>query len=484
MLLLKLCERSLGLLSTLVLVRVLAPEDFGVVAMAMSFIAVAELVTSLGFDLALIHDQQAEERHYHVAWTCNLLLGIAVMLAMIAAAAPVARFYGRPDVFWVVVALALGPALGGAQNIGVVAFRKDLDFAKEFKFMLSRKLIGVAITVPLAIGLRSYWALVAGMLFSRAAGTWISFVVHPFRPRLVLRGLGDMMSFSSWMLANNIVLALKERASDFVIGNQQGPRALGLYNIAYEFANLPQSELAAPINRALIPSFAKLQQDRAEMRASFAAALAMLAMIAVPAAVAIYAIAPQLVPVLFGDKWLDAIELMKMLALAGVLVALHSPLCAVLLAHGHSREVVVSHVVYVVLLMAGLFVLMPTRGMGGAAWAVLGAAALSTPVYAWQVRRWLGVSLRTMGAALARPASAAAVTVAAAAGLASMVPVRTGVLPNLLPMLGMLVASMALFAVVVLGLWTLAGRPAGAERMIIERLAARIKHRAAKPDGS
>ena len=91
MVLFKLLERSIGLVSTLILARVLIPADFGIVAMAMTFIAMAELLTAFGFDIALIQNRGASEDDYNTAWTGNLLLGMAIMLAMLAAAVPISR---------------------------------------------------------------------------------------------------------------------------------------------------------------------------------------------------------------------------------------------------------------------------------------------------------------------------------------------------------------------------------------------------------
>ena len=151
MVLLKLLERSLGLISTLILARLLGPTDFGVVAMAISFIAMAELLTAFSFDIAIIHNQAATEEHYNTAWTCNVLLNLCVTGLMLAFAIPIAAFYRHPEVAWVVCALAFGPLLVGLENIGIVAFRKELDFRREFRFQLSRKLIGFIVVVPLAL---------------------------------------------------------------------------------------------------------------------------------------------------------------------------------------------------------------------------------------------------------------------------------------------------------------------------------------------
>lgn len=477
MLLFKLAERSLGLISTLVLVRVLAPEDFGVVAMAMSFIAAAELLTAVGFDLALVQNQQASAEHSHTAWTGNLMLGLLITAVMIASAQPIATFYGRPEVFWVVCALALGPTIGGAENIGVVAFRKELDFKKEFRFLLSKKLIGVMVVIPLALWLRSYWALVIGTLVSRAAGTAISYLVHPFRPHLSLRHMGELMRFSRWMLVNNVIVLFKEKSIDLVIGSMQGPRALGLFNVSNEFAQLPHTELAAPVNRALLPAFAKIQGDREAVHQAFVGALQVLVFAVVPAAALLHAVAPFLVPVLLGSKWLEAVPLMQILPLAGGFIAVHSLMCSLLVAHGRPDAVAWSHVFYVTLLFGALLVLVPRIGVTGAAFAVLIAAVGSTPAYMFQIRKRVGVRARAILPAVSRPLLAAGAMLVVLYFLLPAPGPATGFASNFLYLaLGCVVGALTYLGTA-LALWWLAGRPAGAEQALVSRVQALLAQR-------
>ena len=253
MVLFKLTERSLGAISTLILVRILAPSDFGIVAMAVSFSAMAEMLGAFGFDVALIQNRAADESHYHTAWTLNVLLGLGISLFIAIAAKPVAMFYHQPGLIWVVLATAIGPLVGGFENIGVVAFRKDLQFRREAAYQISRKIVGFAVVVPLALWTHSYWALVAGSLTSRLTGTVMSYWVHPFRPKFFLAASQAIFRFSKWLLLNNLLNFLRVRASDFVIGRFLGPATLGLYNVSAEFASLPTTDLGAPINRALLP---------------------------------------------------------------------------------------------------------------------------------------------------------------------------------------------------------------------------------------
>lgn len=476
MVLFKLVERSLGLVSTLILVRLLSPADFGVVAMALSFILMAEALTAFGFDIALIQNQQATEAHYNTAWTGNLLLGAAITVLMVALAAPIADFYRRPEVFWVACALASGPLITACENIGVVAFRKDLDFRKEFAFQISRKVVGFLVAVPLAFWLHSYWALVSGILASKLAGSAISYLVHPFRPRLSLMRFGSMFRFSRWLLFINMATFVRDRSTDIFIGRLHGAASLGIYNVSYELANLPTTELGAPINRALLPGFAKLSRPE-EVRQIYGGAVAMLAFLALPAAAGIFAIAPYLVPVAFGAKWLESVMLIEVLAFNGALLLFQSSLCSVLIGQGHPARVMIAAGMHVILLLMLLAVFSEHFGVLGAAYAVLSASVLSTPIYLHQFRKALAIGPSVFLRAIVRPAIAAAF----------MAAVVRWALPEYQAAMSIQFATAALLSGVLLGivcyavgaiaLWLLAGRPGGAESLVVDRVIEEVRRR-------
>lgn len=478
MVLFKLVERSLGLVSTLVLARLLLPADFGVVAMALSFIFMAELLTAFGFDVALIQNQTATEEHYNTAWTGNVLLGLAITVLMLIMAAPIAEFYRRPELVWVVAALAFGPLISGAENIGVVAFRKDMDFRREFRFQISRKLIGFCVVVPLAFLLRNYWALVIGTLFSKLAGTTISYLMHPFRPRPTLSRFRELFHFSRWLLINNMVGFFKERTPDFFIGRLVGAPALGAYNISAEFAHLPSTELSAPINRALLPGFSKMENIE-EIRSAYANALNMLALLALPAAAGIFAVAPFLVPVILGPKWLETVPLMQTLAFNGALLMLQSSMCTVLMARGFPHRVMQANGIYVALLATCLSLFASSFGLQGAANAVLLASVIGTPVYLFQMKRSLDIGPGVFLKAIARPLTSALLM---AALVRWALPEQSPSMP-FATTLAWLTAGVALGAAAYLGfamaLWTVSGCPPGAERAAIERIRGRWARTAA-----
>lgn len=479
MLLFKLVERSLGLISMLILVRLLSPADFGIAAMAGSFILMAEMLTAFSFDVNLIQNQNATKEHYDTAWTCNVLLGLTITVSMLAGAPLIADFYRNAELFWVVCALAIGPLISGCENIGVVAFRKEMDFRREFAFQLSRKVAGFLVAVPVAYFTHSYWALVAAILVSKLAGTIISYLAHPFRPHFSLAKVAGLMVFSKWMLLNSFVSYLKERSVDLVTGRMLGAAALGLYNVTYEIAIMPTTELSAPINRALLPGFAKMAHDADAMRTAYRNAIGVLAFIAVPAATGIYALAPYIVPTLLGQKWLEGVPLMEILAFNGGLLLFHSSICTVLIANGHPDRVTKTNGLYVAVMLGLFALLIPTYGLTGAAAAALATSIVSTPVYLYQVRQSVGVPASVFLRAAARPVVAALLMAVAVRGVMPDWDPSMSFIISLTWTIGGIVLGIATYSVAILLFWLIAGRPPGPESELLRIVRNRLPKRAA-----
>ncbi|MBV8651692.1 MAG: oligosaccharide flippase family protein, partial [Alphaproteobacteria bacterium] len=161
---LRMCNRVIGIISTIILARLLVPEDFGLISLAATFQGLIETMSEFALDLALIRTKDASRTLYDSAWTFSVLRGLAIALVVVALSNEVAAYYGQPGLRNVMSWLAITAFLQGFQNIGVVDFRKMMDFRKDFLFSVSGRILGTMVTIIVAIWLRSYWALVIGLI--------------------------------------------------------------------------------------------------------------------------------------------------------------------------------------------------------------------------------------------------------------------------------------------------------------------------------
>jgi lipopolysaccharide exporter len=474
---LRLIERSVGFVSTLILARLLLPADFGLIAMAMTVFAFVEIAGQFGFDVALIRNREARRAHYDSAWT--LQLGYAVFSAVVLAllAIPTAAFFNEPRLTAIVFALAAVALVQGLENIGIVDFRKNFEFGRDFRLMFTKKIIAFVVTVSLAVAFRSYWALLGGIAVSRVAGVVLSFWLHPFRPRLDVSEVRGLLNFSRWIVLGRVLGYFNERGPDFLVGRFLDAGALGLFSVSREVATLPTTELSFPIMRAVFPGYAAVAGDRSELASSFLTVQGVIVMLAVPAAAGIAMLADPIVRLLLGPNWLAAIPLVQILGLYGALTTFQATNASIFHVLGVPYYAAMMKAIEVgILLPAMLAVLWLGFGLLAAAWSVFAAQAVVIPVGMMLIGRLLGVTALDRVRVVWRPLTGTAMMVAAIYGVLQFTG-RAGDAAQAAMQLSIVLPVAALtWAGAILGLWQFAGRPDGPERRLIELIRAKLGH--------
>lgn len=461
-------DRGIGLVSTIVLVRLLAPADFGLVAMAMSLIAVCELLGQVGLDIALIQNPSATRQHYDTAWTFTVILAATTALLLLLIAVPATQFYGEPRLLPVLLSLAAGSFISGFENVGVVAFRKQMRFDKEFQFILGKKLAGFAVTVPLAILLRNYWALISGIVVGRIASVCLSYYVQEYRPRWSLEARHELFHFSKWLVISNLVTVINSRAADFILGKLAGAHALGVFNVSYEVSNLPTSELIAPINRAVYPGYVHKSGDHGSLKRSYLDVIGIIAVFGIPAGVGIAGTAGWIVPLLLGPAWADATPLVAILAFYGVLAAMKTNAHYVYLAVGKPYIATWLGIVQITMLLFSLTVLSIKYGAIGAAYAYLLSQAIFTPISFAVLFKVLGLTLSDLVSVMWRPIVSAILMFFLIRLSSQLFPIEAET--TIAIFIGFVIATVSGFVMYVtcLGvLWLASGKPLSVESRIL-----------------
>src|SRR3978361_1414965 len=165
----RLATRNIGLLSTLILVRLLQPTDFGLVALATGFISSVDALSAIGIQDALVRAPVLNRELYDTGFALSIIRGALTALLVALIAQPVAVFFGDSRLSFVMLALSAGTLISALDNIGTIDFRRDLAFRKEFDMQLWSRVIAAVTTIVVAGIWRTYWALVAGILVSRLA---------------------------------------------------------------------------------------------------------------------------------------------------------------------------------------------------------------------------------------------------------------------------------------------------------------------------
>lgn len=471
----KFVTRGLGLISVVILARLLVPADFGLVAMAMAIIAALEVLSAFNLDVVLIQNQNAERKHYDTAWSLNLIVGALQALILILIAPLIADFYNDQRLQMIVYLLALGRVMGGFENIGMVIFRKDLQFHKDFKFQVIKKMVSFSITMGMAFWLRNYWALIGGMLAGTLAGVALSYALQPYRPKFSLVAMGELFHFSKWLLVNDILYFLKNQSSSFILGKLGGPHALGVFTVSSEISHLPSSDLVAPINRAIFPGYAKMAGDMGVLRQGFLNVFSAIALFVLPIGAGIVLTAEPLVHLMLGAKWAEAVPLIEILAVSGIATALQSNQSSVYLALGRPKILTLLTAIHVTLLLPLLVWGAMLDGARGAAIATLFVAVLLMPLTFAILLRTIKLRMSKLMGVLWRPLVATTFMILAIIVVRQYAPEGNTFFAYISQLLLTTITGGVVYTVSVMLLWKLTGMQPGIEQLVLTKIATRLK---------
>lgn len=310
--------------TTLVLVRLLTPRDFGLVGFALVVLGLLDVVKNLGITSALIYRQDIRDEDAGEAFV--LAVGMAVILFVACwLVAPLAGSFFR-DSRAVLVTRVLGvtlllDALGGVHS---ALLQKRLRFKRfvvpDLVLSLSKGSVAV---VAAALG-AGYWSLVWGQLTGVALWTITNWCLYPWLPRLHLRWASArrLVDYGVHILLVDLLGAVVLTADNLIVGRVLGARALGLYAVAFTIAQFLTISLASAVSSAIFPAFAMVQGDRPTLQRYYLAVQHYTALVLVPVGFGLCSIAPALVHALFGRAWWPMVPVLQLLAISTMLQAL------------------------------------------------------------------------------------------------------------------------------------------------------------------
>jgi O-antigen/teichoic acid export membrane protein len=315
---LRIIQRIFNLIRLIILARLLSPNAFGLAGIALLFIGILETFFGTGFFEALIQKKEDIKPYLDVAWTAFVIKGLILFSILYLLAPYVAILFKAPEAGLIIKVIGIS-----IFNIGVVYFRKELEFNKEFLLQLSATLADFLVAVPLALFLKSAWALVFGILAASLAKVIVSYLIHPYRPRLnlELKKIKELFGFGRWIFGSSILVFLLNHGDDLVVGSMLGPMALGLYQMAFRISNMPTTEYAKLISAVSFPAYSKLQDQMPRLREAYLKILQLTTVFVIPISGLIFVLAPDFTRIFLGQKWMPMVLSMQILSIYGLVGA-------------------------------------------------------------------------------------------------------------------------------------------------------------------
>lgn len=374
-------NRILGLLSTLVLVRLLSPSDFGVVTLAMSFVHGLNALAEFGTENAIIRDDKPDRNLYDTAFTINALRGAGVAFILMTISIPLSSYFNSPHFSEVICVAAIVSLIGGLENIGVVDYRRYIAFEKEFWLKLVPRLFSVIVALTMAFLVHDYWALIVAILVNVILAVILSYIMHPYRPKFTLRAWDRIASYSTYLWLANVVDMISRLGMNTLISRLLGVPALGIYSVASEIASLPSTELVGPLSRAAFSGFSETRKHDDGSGYLLIRMVSAMLIITLPMGVGFSLIAAPLVNLTLGEKWLSAVPLLQIMGVGQSLVSLGQISKTLFAAQSWMKSLLRLTSLFAVLQLLLLVFVLPQYGLIGLAFIVASVSIITELTY-------------------------------------------------------------------------------------------------------
>lgn len=352
--------QALRLGTQVVLARLLAPEDFGAVAVALVVVHLLDIVMDLGTGNAIIQRPALRQPLASAIFVLNASLGLLLCLGLVLSAGVVADLFGTPDAEAVIQVMALAIIVTSLARTQQAMLRRRMRFRAVALQQIAGAFASAVVAIPAALLGAGVWALVAGHIamvvviavMAYRASRWL-----PSRPA-DFRGLREIAGYSLNVSGFQLTEFLLQNADKVVIGRFLGVTQLGIYSVAERFMRYTVYALARVLTGVLFPAMSRVQNDPDSVRKGVLRSGASIAAVALPLMVGMSAVAPEFVLVILGERWLGTVPLIQVLAPAGAVQAIIVGVSTVFMAVGRAdlqfRIGLATGVAYVVSFVVGV----------------------------------------------------------------------------------------------------------------------------------
>jgi PST family polysaccharide transporter len=385
------------IVSVVVLSRLLPPSDFGILAMVWPVFGFVALFQDLGLSQATVQKPGLTHDEVNAFFWINLGAGVVLAGAVAAISPLVGRYYGEPRIVGLIDAMALLIVVGSTGNQPGAILRRRMEFGVSALIGVFGSVSGLAVSIIMALTIKSYWALYYGTAASSiisVGGAWLAAGWLPSLPRRV-PGLRAMLKFGAGVTTANLSAFFSMNTDNVLIGWKWGGHVLGLYDRAYKLLLFPIARIAGPVMGTMVPVLSRLSGEPERYRRLFLKTVALLTLATWPGIVWAIVLKDVLVPTLLGEQWRESATIFGPLAFAGLVQAVNNSMGYLYIAQGRGGELARISVVGAGIDVAS-FVLGLPYGATGVATAYAISEFLRTPFFGWYVTRRGPVSARAV----------------------------------------------------------------------------------------
>lgn len=315
--------KALSFLSLSILAHMLTPDNFGVVAFAAVVINYLSVLRDLGLGAALVQRRDSIEAASNTVFTLNLLIGAVLTLITILGAPLTALYFEDPAIVAVTRMLGISFLINSLGSVHMVRLQRELDFRRRMIPEMANALIKGATSIGLAFAGYGVWSLVYGQLAGAVTSVVLVWIVFPWRPRLTINRdiVGNLLRFGFSTMSVEAMTVVGENFGYLMIGILAGDAALGIYTVAFRLPEIILQVLWA-MTAVMFPAFSSIQKDSHALRKSFLSIVRYIGIMITPICLGLIVAADPIIRIAFGEQWLSAIPVMRVLALDALVISI------------------------------------------------------------------------------------------------------------------------------------------------------------------
>lgn len=385
-----------GLLVLFVLIRLLDPEDFGLVAIAAVFTTFLGVFVDQGLTEAIVQRQEIDPEYLDTVFWLNIAIGTLLTVAGVVFSGVIGALFDDSRLTPIVVCMSPTFLLLALSNTQQALLRRAMNFRVLAFCTLAAKIIGGGCGVTAALMGFGAWSLVIQSISAAAAGVVVLWVASDWRPRLGFsrKYWRESAGFGFSILGVRVLNGLDRSADNLLIGYFLGPVLLGYYSVAYRLVTIIGRLLSSITSEVLMPAFSTLQSDTERLRKALYEAVLYAALVSVPLFLGIAVVGPELVETVYGPKWSASIPVLQVLAVGAIPIAIMGIHGSLIISMGRPDSVLRIRVATTIVRMTA-FILVVRFGIVAVSLAFVASTYAFTPWYLWLTRKMVRFEIST-----------------------------------------------------------------------------------------
>lgn len=321
-----------------VLARLLTPSDFGLMGIIMIVSNFVILMADFGLAAAIIQKQELTAEQLSTFFYLNLLMGLLFMVLVYLSSGLVSSFFRRSELKLLLQIISLSFILTSLGQVFRTVLQKRLDFKSLFKIENTSNLAYGFFSIVMAYKGFGVWSLIYGLLIRQLTNALLSWKFSSYVPNFYfsLKSMRGLFSFGLYVLGQRLANYFIRNLDNIMIGRFLGTTPLGFYTLAYNLMLFPVSKITGVVTQVIFPTFSLVQTDNQKLRFGYLKVTKCISLVTFPVMAVLFSVAPEFIHLVYGDKWLPVVPVIRALCVVGALQSIGTTVGTILYAKGRS----------------------------------------------------------------------------------------------------------------------------------------------------